>query len=137
MQTPDCIFCKIVERAADALIIYEDDRTIGFLPLAPAVVGHTLMVPKAHHADVYSIPEDLISALMMSCRTLARHWRDHVGSTGINVLHASGADAEQSVFHFHVHLFPRFAGDGLHTWPSLPRPGQTREEMHARFRIER
>jgi histidine triad (HIT) family protein len=137
VQTPDCIFCKIVERAAPALIIYEDDHIIGFLPLHPAVAGHTLMVPKAHHADLYAIPEDLISALMTSSKTLARHWRDQLGATGINMLHASGADAEQSVFHFHVHLFPRFGGDGLRTWPSLPRPAQTREEMHARFRLVR
>ena len=79
----DCIFCKIVERAADALIIYEDDRTIGFLPLEPAVAGHTLMVPKAHYSDVYAIPEALDSALMTSCKTLALHWREHLGSTGL------------------------------------------------------
>lgn len=136
MQTPDCIFCKIVERTAESLIIYEDDRTLSFLPFEPEVVGHTLIVPKAHYADVYSIPEDLLSALIASCKTVALRWRDQLGSTGINILHASGADGEQSIFHFHFHLFPRFTHDGLRTWPSLPRPGQTREEMHTAFRLK-
>lgn len=132
----DCIFCKIVERTAEALIIHEDDRTISFLPLKPEVIGHTLLVPKAHHADVYAIPQDLLSALMTSCKMLAQRWREQVGATGMNILHASGVDAEQSVFHFHFHLFPRFADDGLRAWPRLGPPDETREEMHARFRLK-
>ena len=134
-QTPDCIFCKIVERSTEALLIYEDDRTIGFLPLKPAATGHTLLVPKAHYADVYSIPDDQLSSLTVSCKTVALRWREQPGSMGINILHASGVDAEQSVFHFHFHLFPRFAHDGLRIWPELPRPDQTREEMHTAFRL--
>jgi histidine triad (HIT) family protein len=136
MPAPDCVFCRIVERTADALIIDEDDRTLSFLALEPAVSGHTLLVPKAHHADVYAIPEDLLAALVASCQLHARRWREQVGSTGINILHASGVDAEQSVFHFHFHLLPRFAHDGLRTWPALPRPDQTREAMHRAFRLK-
>ena len=93
-------------------------------------------MPKAHYADVYEIPEDLLADLITSCRMHARRWREQVGSTGVNMLHASGADGEQSVFHFHVHLLPRFANDGLRTWPALPRPTQSREEMHAAFRLK-
>lgn len=139
MRGPDCIFCRIVRRTVDALIIHEDAHTISFLPLEPAVVGHTLLVPKEHHDDIFSIPSDLLSQLMSSAQAHARHWRHHVGTSGVNVLHASGIAAEQSVFHFHFHfhfhLFPRFAGDGLRTWPALPRPAGTREEMHATFRL--
>jgi histidine triad (HIT) family protein len=136
MRAPDCVFCKIVERTADALVIHEDDHIISFLPLEPAVAGHTLVVPKAHHADIYTIPADLLSALVVSCQLHARRWREHAGATGFNILHASGVDGEQSVAHFHFHVLPRFSGDGLQTWPSLPRPRQTREQMHAAFRIE-
>jgi len=136
MQPPACPFCAIVEQPAKALIIYEDARTIAFLPLHPQITGHTLLVPKSHHADIYSIPADVLAALMTSCQTLALHWRKQVGAPGLNLLHASGAEAEQSVFHFHFHLFPRFADDGLDAWPVLPRPTQTREEMHAAFRLE-
>jgi len=137
MPTPSCTFCTIVEQPANALIVHEDARTIAFLSRHPEVDGHTLLVPKPHHADIFSIPEDLLAALMTSCKRLALHWREHVGAAGVNILHASGAAAEQSIFHFHVHLFPRFPNDGLHAWPSLPRPTRTREDMHAAFRLER
>jgi histidine triad (HIT) family protein len=135
MEAADCVFCRIIARTVDALIIHEDDRTLSFLPHHPQLYGHTLVIPKAHHADVYSIPADLLAALMSSCQLHARRWRDQVGTTGINILHASGADADQSVFHFHFHLFPRFPADGLKPWPAFPRPTQTREEMQAAFRL--
>ena len=94
------------------------------------------MVPKAHYADIYSIPEDVLANLISSCKMHALRWREQVGSTGVNILNASGIDAEQSVFHFHFHLLPRFANDGYRTWPALRGVGETREEMHARFRLE-
>jgi len=132
----DCIFCKIIEKTADALIIHEDDRIISFLPLRPSVPGHTVVVPKLHYADVYSIPDEALAGLIASCKMHALRWRERVGSTGVNILNASGIDAEQSVFHFHFHLLPRFANDGYRTWPAIRGAGQTREEMHARFRLE-
>ena len=133
---PDCIFCKIIARTADALIIHEDDHTISFLVLRPTVPGHTAVVPKAHHADIYSTPEDVLATLILSCKRHALRWRERLGSTGVNVVNASGLDAEQSVFHFHFHLLPRFANDGYRTWPVLRGTRETREEMHARFRLE-
>jgi histidine triad (HIT) family protein len=132
----DCIFCKIIGRTAEALIIHEDDRTISFLALHPAVPGHTLLVPKTHYADVYSIPEETLAGLISSAKMHALRWRERVGSTGVNILNASGVDAEQSVFHFHFHLFPRFANDGYRAWPALQNVGQTRDEMHAKFCLE-
>lgn len=133
----DCIFCKIIERTAEALIIHEDDRVISFLALHPSVPGHTVVVPKEHHADVYSMPEDLLASLLSSCKAHAVRWRERIGSTGVNILNASGVDAEQSVFHFHFHLLPRFTNDGYRTWPAIRGAGSTREEMHARFRLDR
>jgi hypothetical protein len=82
MTSPDCIFCRIVERSADALLIHEDDRTISFLALEPAISGHTVLAPKAHYADVYTIPEDLLSDLMKPCQAHARRWREQVGASG-------------------------------------------------------
>jgi histidine triad (HIT) family protein len=132
----DCIFCRIVARTADARIIHEDDRTISFLVLHPTVPGHTAVVPKQHHADIYSTPEDVLASLISSCKAHALSWRERVGATGVNILNASGVDAEQSVPHFHFHLLPRFANDGFRTWPSLPGIDGTRDEMHARFRLQ-
>lgn len=132
----DCIFCKIIARTADALIIHEDDHTISFLVLRPTVPGHTAVVPKAHHADIYSTPEDVLASLISSCKMHALRWRERIGSTGVNVVNASGIDAEQSVFHFHFHLLPRFTNDGYRTWPAVRGGTETREEMHARFRLD-
>lgn len=132
----DCIFCRIVARAADALIIYEDDHIMSFLVLHPTVPGHTAVVPKMHYSDIYSIPEEVLTSVISSCKMHALHWRERVGATGVNILNASGVDAEQSVFHFHFHLLPRFANDGYRTWPSLRGVDQSREAMHARFRFE-
>ncbi|HEY1547256.1 MAG TPA: HIT domain-containing protein [Kofleriaceae bacterium] len=133
----DCSFCKIVARTAPGLIIYEDASTISFLVKAPSVPGHTAVVPKLHYADIYSIPDDTLASLIASCKQHALRWRERIGSTGVNILNASGIDAEQSVFHFHFHLLPRFANDGYRTWPALHGVGQTREQMHATFRLDR
>ena len=133
----DCTFCNIIDGKEEALILHEDDRVISFVPQRPHVTGHALVVPKAHHADIFAIPEDLLAAVIASCKMHALSWREQVGATGINLLHASGPDAEQSVFHFHFHLFPRFAGDGLKAWPDLPGARHSREAMHSMFRIER
>jgi histidine triad (HIT) family protein len=132
----ECIFCNIIRRTADALIIHEDDDTISFLVLGPSVPGHTAVVPKLHYADIYSIPDDALARLISSCKLLALRWRERVGATGVNLLNASGVDAEQSVFHFHFHLLPRFANDGYRTWPAIRGSGQTREEIHAKFRLD-
>jgi histidine triad (HIT) family protein len=131
-----CIFCKIIARTAEALIIHEDDRTVSFLVLQPTIPGHTAVVPKTHYADIYSIPDDVLASLVSSCKLHATRWRDRAGATGVNILNASGIDAEQSVFHFHFHLLPRFANDGYRTWPTISGDGQTREAMHAKFRLE-
>ncbi|MGE0870054.1 MAG: HIT family protein [Kofleriaceae bacterium] len=137
MAAVACIFCQIAEGSAPALVIDEDEHVISFLPLHPKVDGHTLLIPKAHHADIYTTPAEVLHRLITTAQRHASRWRDRLGATGINVLHASGVDAEQSVFHVHFHLFPRFKDDGLHTWPPLPVVAQPREDMQARFRLDR
>ena len=132
-----CIFCDIIAHTAGALIIHEDDRTVSFLVLHPTVPGHTAVVPKQHYADIYSIPDDVLASVIAVCKLHASRWRERVGATGVNILNANGVDAEQSVFHFHFHLLPRFANDGYRTWPAIRGAGATRDEMHAKFRLER
>lgn len=88
----DCIFCRIVQREAEALIIREDDATISFLALDPAVPGHTLVVPKAHYADIYSISDQTLVSLLASCKQHALRWRERIGATGVNILNASVFD---------------------------------------------
>ena len=132
----DCVFCRIVRKEASALIVHETDTVICFLPIEVEVYGHTLVVPKAHHVDLYDTPAALLHDVITAAQQLTVAYRERIGATGMNLLHASGRDAQQSVFHFHVHLLPRFPDDGLNTWPSLPAIRADREELLRTLRAE-
>jgi histidine triad (HIT) family protein len=110
---PDCIFCKIVAGELPAWIIDEDERTIAFMDIAPATRGHALVIPRAHSADLLSIdPEDL-SAVARTAQRLAKRVKGQLGAGGVNLLNACGRVAWQTVFHFHVHVIPRYEDDPL------------------------
>lgn len=130
-----CIFCQIVKREAPAKIIYEEPRVICFLPKEIEVYGHTLVVPKQHYADLYDIPTSVLADLVKVAQKLTKEYRQRIGATGMNLMHASGRDGQQSVFHFHFHLLPRFKNDGLNTWPNLPKIEIDRDELYAKLRI--
>ncbi|HTD09093.1 MAG TPA: HIT family protein [Solirubrobacteraceae bacterium] len=113
MADPDCIFCKIVAGELPAWIIDEDERTIAFMDIAPATRGHALVIPRAHSADLLSIdPEDL-SAVARTAQRLAKRVKGQLGAGGVNLLNACGRVAWQTVFHFHVHVIPRYEDDPL------------------------
>jgi len=132
----NCIFCKIIKKQEPARIIYEDKDVICFLPKTIEVYGHTLIVPKKHYESLYDIPEKLLSKIIRIAKKLALAYKKKIGATGINLLHASGKDAQQSVFHFHFHLFPRFKNDGLDTWPKLPKTKIDPDELFQKLRID-
>jgi histidine triad (HIT) family protein len=131
----NCIFCKIIKGKEPARIIYEDKDVICFLPKTIQVYGHTLIVPKKHYKDLYDIPEKLLSKLIITAKKLTLAYRKKIGATGANLLHASGKDGQQSVFHFHFHLFPRFKNDKLDTWPKLPKIKIDPDELLERLKI--
>jgi histidine triad (HIT) family protein len=113
MADPDCIFCKIAAAELPALIVAEDERTIAFMDIAPATRGHALVIPRAHSVDILSIePEDL-SAVALAAQRLAQRASERLGADGVNLLNSSGRAAWQTVFHFHVHVIPRYDGDPL------------------------
>jgi len=130
-----CIFCQIAKREASAEIIYEEPRVICFLPKEIEVYGHTLVVPKQHYADLYDIPTSVLADLVKVAQKLTKEYRQRIGATGMNLMHASGRDGQQSVFHFHFHLLPRFKNDGLNTWPNLPKIRINRGDLYAKLRI--
>jgi histidine triad (HIT) family protein len=130
----DCVFCEIVAGQAPALIVDEDEGTLSFLSIRPGAYGHTLIVPKAHYADLFDVPVETAGQLAQTAKRLALRYREKIGATGCNLLHASGAAGQQSVFHIHLHLLPRFSGDGIDAWPHLPRARAGREEMYERLR---
>jgi len=124
MKRVDCIFCSIVAGAAPAWRVYEDGETIAFLDIRPTTAGHTLVVPRRHAADIWSLSEDEAAAVMRSVHRVAAQLRERLRPRGLNITQSNGAAAWQEVFHYHVHLVPRYGGDGLAPpWrPTRPTP---------------
>jgi histidine triad (HIT) family protein len=122
MADPDCIFCKIVAGELPATIVAEDERTIAFMDISPASRGHALVIPRAHATDLHEIDPDELAAVVAAAQRLAARARDNLGAVGVNLLNSCGAAAWQSVFHFHVHVIPRYPGDPLRL-PWTPAPG--------------
>jgi histidine triad (HIT) family protein len=126
MSDPNCIFCKIVAGELPATIIDEDERTISFMDVAPATRGHALVIPRAHSADLLSVDADDLQAVVLAARRLAARVTTQLGADGVNVINSCGAAAWQTVFHFHVHVIPRYHGDPLRL-PWVPAPGDPQE----------
>lgn len=131
----NCIFCQIVRGEKLARIIYENENALCFLPKEIEVYGHTLIVPKQHFQDIYDIPQDLLCRLAEIVQLLAKEYKSKIGSTGVNILHASGEDGQQSVPHFHFHLFPRFKDDGLDTWSNLAKKEFDADEIWQKLKV--
>jgi histidine triad (HIT) family protein len=118
MADPECIFCSIVAGELPAQIIDEDERTIAFMDIAPATRGHALVIPRAHAPD--------LTAVALASQRLAGRMRERLAADGVNLLNACGTAAWQTVFHFHVHVIPRYSGDPLRL-PWVPGPGDPDE----------
>jgi histidine triad (HIT) family protein len=118
----DCIFCKIVADDIPSHKVYEDDATLAFLDISPASRGHTLVIPKEHAADVYEISSEALSSVAYAVQHVARRLQRMLQADGLNILQNNGFAAGQTVFHYHVHLIPRWQGDRvLKPW----QPGET------------
>jgi histidine triad (HIT) family protein len=126
MRDPDCIFCKIVAGELPATIVDEDERTISFMDIAPATRGHTLVIPREHSTDLLGIGAEDLAAVGLAAQRLATRAKQRLGADGVNLLNACGAVAFQSVFHFHMHVIPRYEGDPLRL-PWVPVPGDSEE----------
>ncbi|WP_297751106.1 HIT domain-containing protein [uncultured Tessaracoccus sp.] len=115
----DCSFCEIVQREdPHAREVYRDAHVVGFFPTEPAVLGHTLIVPKAHVSDIWSLSEKSAAHLASATIRLAGAIREAVHPEGLNVIQSNGTAATQSVFHLHVHLVPRWDADAMGSiWP--------------------
>jgi histidine triad (HIT) family protein len=125
-EHPDCIFCKIIVGELPATIVDEDARTVSFMDINPATRGHALVIPRAHSRDLLSVePEDL-AAVALAAQRLALRMSERLGAAGVNVINSCGAAAWQTVFHFHVHVIPRYADDPLRL-PWTPAPGDPSE----------
>ncbi len=126
MSEADCIFCKIVAGELPAQIVDQDERTIAFMDIAPATRGHALVIPRAHATDLLSVATEDLEAVARAAQRLAARMQETLDVDGVNLLNACGAAAWQTVFHFHVHVIPRYSGDPLRL-PWIPSAGDTEE----------
>jgi histidine triad (HIT) family protein len=122
----DCIFCAIVSGDAPATKVDEDDHTIAFMDIHPWTRGHALVIPKQHHRDLLDIPDEQLDRVMHAAKRLARKQHDLLDADGVNLLNSCGRAAWQTVFHFHVHVIPRYEDDPLQL-PVHPQEGDMDE----------
>lgn len=125
----DCIFCKIAGGEIPSNTIYEDDNFRVILDLGPATKGHALILPKAHYADLFEIPEETLAGAANVAKKVAATMKKTLGCDGLNLVQNNGEAAGQTVMHFHLHVIPRYKDDGQHIlWkPTSP----TQEELTA------
>ena len=128
---PDCIFCKIVAGELPATKIDEDDRTIAFMDINPGTHGHALVIPKEHARDLLEIEPDELAAVMQAAQRLAKRMPEALGAEGVNLINSCGAVAWQTVFHFHMHVIPRYSYDTVHL-PWTPGGGGDRLDEAAK-----
>lgn len=126
MSQEDCIFCKIVAGELPAEIIDEDERTVAFMDINPANRGHALVIPRRHTRDLLEIEPDELRATILAAQRLARRVKERLGADGVNLLNSCGRAAWQTVYHFHIHVIPRFEDDPLRL-PWSPKPGDQDE----------
>ncbi len=122
----DCIFCKIVSGEVPALIVEEDERTLTFMDIAPATRGHALVIPRQHVADLWEIEPEQLAAVAYAAQRQAGRVRERLGADGVNLINSCRAAAWQTVFHFHMHVIPRYTGDPLKL-PWTPTAGDLQE----------
>ena len=119
---PDCLFCRIVAGELPATVIHQDDRTLAFMDINPGTRGHALVVPREHARDLGEIDPADLAACAQTAQRIARKAKENLGADGVNLLNAYGAAAWQTVFHFHIHVIPRYEDDPLKL-PWVPGPG--------------
>ena len=121
----DCIFCKIVAGDLPAQKVNEDEHTVSFMDINPWTRGHAVVIPREHSRNLYEIPDGDLERTVVAAKRLALRMKERLGCDGINLLNACEPAAWQTVFHFHIHVIPRYDDDPL----ELPtRPQQAEAE---------
>ena len=112
MRDSNCIFCKIAAGEIPSKTIYEDQEFRVMLDISPATRGHALIIPKEHYADLYEMPNNIVAQAMVLAKKMASHMTKVLQCDGFNIVQNNGEAAGQTVFHFHLHLIPRYENDG-------------------------
>ena len=114
MTDKNCIFCKILAGDIPSAVVYEDEEFKVILDVGPAAKGHMLILPKEHYSDILTMPEELVAKAFILAKKMAAKMESVLGCDGINVVQNNHEAAGQTVFHFHMHLIPRYEGDNQH-----------------------
>ena len=125
MSDRHCVFCDIVEGKSPADVVFEDGETLAFMDINPANPGHTLVIPKRHVRDIYGLDEEAAAAVMKATARVAQAIKRALQPNGMNLVQSNERAGGQDVFHFHMHVIPRWYGDGLR----LARPQEVRRTM--------
>jgi len=104
----DCIFCKIINGEIPSYKVYEDDDVFAFMDISPVSAGHVLVIPKKHAQDIFEIDDESHGKVQKVVKKLAHKIVDKLGAKGVNIINNNKAEAGQTVFHYHVHIIPRY-----------------------------
>lgn len=131
----DCVFCKIVAGKIPSTRVHEDEHTVAFMDIGQVNPGHVLVAVKAHAENLFELGDAQAAAVARASAKVGRAIREAFRPEGLSVYQANGRAAGQTVFHYHVHLLPRHAGDGMElTWPVKNPPREHLEDHAARIR---
>ncbi len=130
-HSEDCIFCRIISGKEEGTFLYRNSKVSAFLDIHPLFEGHTLIVPNDHYVDITDVPKDSLSEVMSVAQMIGKIMIKNLNAEGINILHSTGSPAGQTIWHFHVHVLPRRAGDdsGFQKWWFSRTHKATREEL--------
>lgn len=137
MKLDNCIFCKIANGEIPSATLYEDEDFRVILDLGPASKGHALVLPKEHAANIYELPDELAAKAMVVAKKVAAALQEGLKCDGLNIVQNNGELAGQTVFHFHIHIIPRYEGDKESvrlTWDPGKLTDEMKEEILALFK---
>ena len=129
----ECIFCKIIRGEIPCSKVYEDDKVLAFLDIAPVNKGHTLVVPKEHYETLLDVPDSVLAEVVKVVKKISKAVVKSTGTDGFNVMQNNGKPAGQVVPHYHIHIVPRLPDDGLKLWPGGSYEGKEAEEMQKKI----
>ncbi len=132
----NCIFCAIIEGKIPSSKVYEDEYVFAFMDIAPANPGHLLLIPKQHYRNIFDMPAEIGSKIMEAAIPLASAIREALNPDGLNLFQSNEAAGFQTVFHFHLHLIPRWEGDPLRL-PWKPSEGDIEEINKIAMKIQK
>ena len=126
MAHEECIFCKVLAGEIPAQMVDEDEHTVAFMDINPWTRGHALVIPRRHSTDLLEIPDDDLARTAAGAKRLAARMKERLGCDGVNLINSCGAAAWQTIFHFHIHVIPRYEDDPLEL-PIRPEPADLDE----------